>query len=218
MVVEPARSTGHVSRVAITNSREDLTSARSRSPDVPIPKNVSSGLQNQKKSVTKINIGAGLAPDALIAEVDKHSRSDSVELQRPPSNIDDSQPTNKPESSQQIVSKNVENNNVITKSKGRSVSTSSGGVEYEPANPLSGSLHALVDKRNSTSSSTTTSVSKTSSANLSGSYHHLHHLSQVIHHKTVIMNSNLSVENVYTVQYERFEYDARNITEIFSKK
>ena len=182
MVVEPARSTGHVSRVAITNSREDLTSpsARSRSPDLPIPKNLSSGLH--KKSVTKINIGAGLGPDALVAEVDEHSRSESVGNQRPPSNNDDvQQQTHKPETSQHhLANKSVENNNVITKSKGRSVSTSSGGVDYEPANPLGGSQHALVDKRNSTSSSTTTSVSKTSSANLSGSYHHLHHLSQVI--------------------------------------
>jgi len=182
MVVEPARSAGHVSRVAITNSREDLTSpsARSRSPDLPIPKNISSGLH--KKSVTKINIGAGLAPDTLVPESDEQSRSESAEPQRPPSNNDDVQQAYKPESSQHLANKNVENNNVITKSKGRSVSTSSGGVDHEPAIPLSGSQHALVDKRNSTSSSTTTSISKTSSANLSGSYHHLHRLSQVINH------------------------------------
>ena len=175
MVVEAsvtARSTGHVSRVAITNSREDLTSTRTTSPEGP--KNVSSV---HKKSVTKINIGSGLVADAvvppIVENVSELSRSKSIDVQRQKT-ADVKRPT-------QIESDEVscvDNNNVITKTKGHTVSSLRGsGVSPQPevVNP-----HTLVDKRNSNgSSTTTTSVSKTSSANLSGSYHHLHHLSEV---------------------------------------
>ena len=187
MIVESSngRATGHVSRVAITNSREDLTSvSRTLSPDLPSPKIVGSVLH--KKSVTKINIGSGFTPDPP-AEIE-HSRSTSVDAQGPlPKDI----PEPEPEHVQPV--KPVDNNNVIQKTqqyqqpqqtKARSISTSSSGGQVDPVNLSGGhgnlsSGHALVDKRHSNSSSTTTSLSKTSSANLSGSYHHLHHLSQV---------------------------------------
>jgi hypothetical protein len=181
MVVEAsvtARSTGHVSRVAITNSREDLTSTRTTSPEVFSQKNPSSV---QKKSVTKINIGSGLVADAVVPSVVDnvavHSRSKSVDAQKQkPADV------KKPTQNDSDELSSIDNNNVITKPKGRSVSSNSGrgmlqpSPQPEPVIPQ----HALVDKRNSNGSSTTTSVSKTSSANLSGSYHHLHHLSEVL--------------------------------------
>ena len=51
MVVEtpnPAKTSGHVSRVAITNSREDLTSARALSPELPSPRNLDTSYRKSR--------------------------------------------------------------------------------------------------------------------------------------------------------------------------
>ena len=194
MVVEtpnPAKAAGHISRVAITNSREDLTCAQALAPEVSSPKNLDSSYR--KKSVTKINIGAGfgMAPDA-ISVGHFHSKSDAYDEKSmpPPNNV-----TKAATSPQSIVTSErktsqatasdapiVDNNNVLsTKSKNRTLSSSSDHSKLES----SMSMHSLVDKRSSNSSSTTTAttasanVSKASSVTMSGSYHHLHHLSEV---------------------------------------
>jgi hypothetical protein len=204
MVVEtpnPAKTSGHVSRVAITNSREDLTSARALSPELPSPRNLDTSYR--KKSVTKINIGPGILSDASA----QHSRSKSDADERTSvhksttlhedvtktttlySDVTNERKstlklnevvTNKASTSVPTDVSSIDNNNVIpsTKSKSRTISSSSDHSKIEP----SLSIHSLVDKRGSNSSSTTTTsanVSKASSVALSGSYHHLHHLSEV---------------------------------------
>ena len=173
MVVEAAnpqsKTEGHISRVAITNSREDLTSTRTLSPELTSPKILDSS--DRKKSITKINIGAGLPVQHARSKSDIEDKLAAVQIsdisndQKSPKNFDS------PTSPENVTT-------ASTRSKTRTVVSSSNDVERVET---SLSMHSLVDKKNSNSSSltTTTTASASTSKTSSGSYHHLHHLSEV---------------------------------------